>query len=86
MRRVGKRVPLDTCKQRAVDFGRGKPSLPASAFAKAIWPDAEFITSQGAGAAASRILKALSREGRAQSACLRDKHERPISWGWEIGG
>jgi len=84
MRRVGKRVPLGTCKQRAIDFGQGRVPLPASCFAEAIWPDAEFITSQGAGAAASRVLKALSREGRARWVCLRDKRGQPVAWGWEI--
>lgn len=54
------------CKRRALELGRGQTDpLPASAFASTIWPDAEFITQQGAGAAASRVLKALERDGRA---------------------
>lgn len=66
MRRVGERVPMEECKRRAIEYGRGHEGLiPASSFAEAIWPDAQFITPQGAGAAASRILKALQRDGRA---------------------
>jgi hypothetical protein len=71
MRRVKQAVPLDECKRRALAFMRnlrkrhaGYPCefVKASQVAYAIWPDATF-TAQGAGAAASRILKHLERDG-----------------------
>ena len=65
MRRVKHAVPLDECKRRALAYMRKQHPrcfVKASQVAYAIWPDATF-TAQGAGAAASRILKHLERDG-----------------------
>jgi len=61
----GDPVPVEECKRRALDFGRGQNRLlPASSFAEAVWPG-HRMKAQGAGAAASRILKLLAKEGKA---------------------
>lgn len=65
MRRVPETVPLDECKHRCLEFMRSMPRgylMKASEAAVHIWPEARF-TGQGAGAAASRILTALKRDG-----------------------
>jgi hypothetical protein len=68
MRRVKETVPLEECKRRAllhlakIDIR----SLESAAFiAQSIWPDAKFLTGQGAGAAASRILRKMKDDGTA---------------------
>lgn len=63
MRRVKTKVPMEECKSRAIAFLRTQSIFcKASGVAYAIWPDATF-RAQGAGAAASRILKALEKDG-----------------------
>lgn len=83
LRRVRERVPMEEAKRRAVEHGRGKGLLPASDFAGAIWPGAEWRAAQGAGAAASRILKALERDGRARWR-VEYQGARAFRWGWEV--
>jgi len=75
-------VPLDEAKRRAVAFGQtlSYPE-PASSFAEAIWPG-HRMTAQGAGAAASRILKALEKEGRAGWTPGYDRASSRTRWGW----
>lgn len=74
------RVPLNECKRRAVEFGKGqREPLPASSFAAAIWPGHK-MTGQGAGAAASRALKNLEKEGRAGWRSIGDGPFK--RWGW----
>jgi hypothetical protein len=46
----------------------------------AIWPDAAWISSQGAGAAAVRVLVALG----CKWACVYHDDGRPCDWGWMI--
>ena len=78
MRRVKNSVPLDECKRRALAFLRSHHGMvKASAVASAIWPDAEF-RSQGAGAAASRILVHLQRGG------LVEWTSTNSDWGWRV--
>lgn len=82
MRRVKEHVPLDECKRRALAYMRTldrRELVKASSVAQAIWPDAEFITAQGAGAAASRILSHLQNDG------LVEWTSTTTDWGWRIG-
>jgi len=75
-------VPMAECKRRCLDFGKDQNFLlPASEFAGAIWPD-HRMTPQGAGAAASRVLKALEREGRAGWRPHYERSESRTRWGW----
>lgn len=70
------RVDLETAKARAVSALHNNPGLNgASRIADFIWPD-HSMKAQGAGAAASRILKHLAREGKARW------HSTGTNWGW----
>lgn len=74
-----KHVPLEVAKKRVLDFMRSSKNRlhKASSFASIIWPDSQF-TSQGGGAAASRILKRLEQDGKI-------KWDRtPDNWGWRL--
>jgi DNA-binding MarR family transcriptional regulator len=55
------RVSAETAELRAIAVLSSRPSY-ASQVADAIWPD-HSMKAQGAGAAASRILKRLERRG-----------------------
>jgi len=78
MRRVKNSVPLDECKCRALAYLRSHPGcVKASMVAGSIWPDAEF-KAQGAGAAASRILVHLQRDG------LVEWTSTDSDWGWRV--
>lgn len=68
------RVTLEEAKERALKVLNYHP-LNASFIADVIWPD-HAMHAQGAGAAASRVLKVLEKEGKARWACTR------YSWGW----
>ena len=74
-------VPLEECKRRALEYLKAhrREFTKASSVAYVIWPDAEFHA-QGAGAAASRILKHLERDGAAHWGG--NDHD----WGWKVGG
>ena len=78
MKRVLNPVPMAEAKQRALDALGEQKYVKASAVAWRIWPDATFLTSQGAGAAASRILKALEKDGRVKWSCASDRSD----WGY----
>lgn len=69
------RVDMDTAKKRALSALSHDP-LPASCVADAIWPDHQ-MRAQGAGAAASRILKQLERDGKAHWIARTE-----FRWGW----
>lgn len=75
-------MPMEEAKRRALEFGQlqGSKLLPASWFADAIWPG-HRMEPQGAGAAASRVLVALRREGRAGWES-RYSGGRRSDWGW----
>lgn len=87
MRRLPKlkpeqRVTLAVAKERALGFlrherSKGHVYIKASAVADAIWPGANF-KSQGAGAAASRILVLLKKDGKVTWHRSRSKGD----WGW----
>lgn len=68
------RVSLEVAQARALAALRPTP-LPAAAIADAIWPD-HGMKRQGAGAAASRILKGLERRGQAAW------ESSGSGWGW----
>jgi hypothetical protein len=71
------RISIDVAERRALaalPSGRQRP-VPASEIAAAIWPTHE-MKPQGAGAAASRILKRLERQGKCRWAVQGDW------WGW----
>lgn len=75
-------VPMDECKRRALKYmrdGAYKESnfMKASQAAYAIWPGAGF-KAQGAGAAASRILKKLESDGLVKWSSNYD------DWGWVL--
>lgn len=78
VRRVRTPVTVEEAKRRLVEYrGKNGPGPhSASSLASIIWPDARFITSQGAGAAASRVLKRLG--------CYWRSVEAPLQWGWII--
>lgn len=66
MRKVGKIVPLDECKIRALKFlSTLQPqSLAApSQVAYAIWPEARNMRAQGAGLIGARVLRLLIDDG-----------------------
>jgi len=78
IRRVEVAVPMPEAKRRVLAFFKTHPGLRrASEFAIAIWPEAEF-KAQGAGAAASRILVALKKDGLVRWT------SRDGNWGWEL--
>lgn len=78
IRRVKVAVPLPEAKRRVLKFFESHPGLrKANEFAVAIWPEAQF-KSQGAGAAASRILVALQKDGLVRWAS--DGRD----WGWML--
>ncbi len=69
---------MDEAKRRALAYLRGKKYVKASCVAGAIWPGVEF-RAQGAGAAASRILKALEKDGLVKWSSASDSSD----WGWQ---
>lgn len=81
------KVPLEECKRRALEFGRTlnpgdqRGTAAASEFAEAIWPGHK-MKPQGAGAAATRILKHLEAEGRAGWISHYERGESRSRWGW----
>lgn len=83
MRRVKNAVPLVECKARCLRYMkernfRKRNLMKANQAAEAIWPGVEF-TSQGGGAAASRILKHLERDGQVHWT------SSATDWGWALG-
>lgn len=65
------RVSVQIAEKRALSAlsrQNGKP-LPANWVADSIWPDHK-MKPQGAGAAASRILKRLEKKGRVRWTCV----------------
>ena len=77
--RAHQRVSLLVAKERAIEALDDRHPRNAATIAAAIWPDHE-MTAQGAGAAASRILKVLEKEGLARWSCsLVGNH---YVWGW----
>jgi hypothetical protein len=72
---------MDVCKARALAYltlvsGRRGKFTKASSVGGKIWPGVSF-SAQGAGAAASRVLKALERDGLVK--WTTDGRD----WGWE---
>lgn len=62
-------VPVPEAKRRALRYLCSLHRMDlakASCVAGAIWTDHPFRTGQGAGAAASRILKLLEKDGHAE--------------------
>lgn len=73
-------VSIEVARERALAHLRGCHLLElekANCVALAIWPD-HRMTSQGAGAAASRILKLLQRDG------LVEWTARNGDWGYKL--
>ena len=69
------RVSYPEAKKRALKILLPNRPLPASYIAEAIWPG-HSMKAQGAGAAASRILKRMQKEGLAEWRHI-ERH-----WGW----
>jgi hypothetical protein len=79
MKRVKVPVPMPEAKARAMAYLRGihhADLAKASSVAGAIWPDNPFRAGQGAGAAASRILRRLINDGHAEW------HSTDTNWGY----
>ena len=68
-------VPYETAKKRALSALDRRNPMPAGRVADFIWPDHK-MHGQGAGGAASRILKRMERDGLARW------HSTRASWGW----
>ena len=67
---------MPEAKRRVLAFMKKNPGMRrASEFAVVIWPEAVF-KAQGAGAAASRILVALQKDGLVRWTSSGD------NWGW----
>ena len=60
-----RRIPLAEAKQRALDHLDSVYPSTAADLANAIWPD-HLMAPQGAGGAASRVMKHLCDEGTAR--------------------
>lgn len=75
MRRVEQKVSLDLARERLAAYREknGAGPFKAATLADVIWPGARWIKSQGAGAAATRVLKRLG--------CRWDGRDR-VNWGW----
>lgn len=71
------RVDMETAKARALAALCRTGVVPASYVAGYIWPDHQ-MKAQGAGAAASRILRKLQDEGKARW------FSNGTSWGWKL--
>lgn len=69
------RVRVEDAKAAALSALNPSSPLPASWVANAIWPDHQ-MKPQGAGAAASRILKLLEKDGAVKWV------SRTHRWGW----
>ena len=74
-----KRVPLAEAKRRALAHLDVVYPTPAGSLADAIWPD-HLMSPQGAGGAASRVLKHLCDEGLAKWVCIGEPGRQ--SWGY----
>lgn len=79
MKRVTKPVPLAVARERLLAYRDRKGTGPhkAATLAEVIWQEGEayFIAAQGAGAAASRVLKRLGCKWVAED----------NEWGWSLG-
>ena len=71
-------VTLVQAKERLVAYRRtnGAGPHPAASLADVIWPDAQFLSRQGAGAAATRVLKRLG----CYWVCRNVKGDRIAGW------
>lgn len=80
MRRVYERVSLTEARRRLTTFRSSirdpERVFKASSLADIIWPTNDFISSQGAGAAASRVLKSIDAKWVWDS-------KRNV-WGWSL--
>lgn len=76
MRRVKTPVPDALARERLEDFRRLRGPGPhvASTLAEVIWPGEKFQAPQGAGAAASRVLKRLGYKWTSNK----------NNWGWRL--
>lgn len=76
MRRVKTPVPDALARERLEEYRAFCGSGPhrAATLAEVIWPDEEFQAPQGAGAAASRVLKRLGYHWTSTK----------YNWGWMI--
>lgn len=70
-------VPYAVAKKRALTALTNTPR-PAASIADVIWPD-NTMHAQGAGGAASRILKRMEAEGLAKWTSTSGPHRH---WGW----
>lgn len=76
MRRVETKVTLEQAKERLAAYRVTHGSGPhrAATLAEVIWPETHWRSGQGAGAAASRVLKRIGCQWTSTK----------YNWGWMI--
>jgi len=67
-------LPVAEMRLRAYRVTHGQGPHRAATLADVIWPDVKFLAAQGAGAAASRVLKALGCHWGSDQ----------YNWGWML--
>lgn len=80
MGRVKQPIPMAEAKLRVLGFMQPRRIYKASQFAEIIWPNERFLTGQGAGAAASRVLTSLIKDDKIR--WVRTESD----WGYCLGG
>lgn len=79
--KTNERISYEEAKLRALGCLKEKHPANASWVAMHIWPG-HMMKAQGAGAAASRILKRMEREGLCRWRCQYDATGVAKWWGW----
>jgi hypothetical protein len=69
MRRVLEPLSYQLCKERAWRALSWHRPKMASSVAEAIWPKTPWKSAEGAGGAASRVLKQMEKEGLVRWGC-----------------
>lgn len=73
--KTGEPVTAEEAERRALSALSYLNPIPANGIANKIWPD-HSMRAQGAGGAASRVLKRLEKQGKARWASDASR------WGW----
>ena len=77
-------VPYEESKRRAIEYLRAHATTrPAHMIACAIWPEHK-MKSQGAGGAASRILRLMAKENLVRWTCETTAMGHRLSGGWKL--
>lgn len=77
-------VPYEEAKRRVISYLRTRrETTPAAWIAEEIWPGNK-MRSQGAGGAASRILRLMSKEGLVEWSITITPMGKRLGWGWKL--